>query len=165
MHIIIWELGNGISLGQEAQSLLDFSYYLLLLNLFLDFDLRLKVVAPFQGLNYIYKLLYQHQLLINSNWLILVRHEHISLISWNNNIVWVIVRPAVAVNLFMALHHLTVELGCPSGIPFNVKQHKKSRLDFFIDYFLVLFLQSQESTHWFEEESWMEVLGNNLEKC
>lgn len=46
VHIIIRYLWNGVSLSQEAESIFDFSDYLLLFNLLLDLDLRLKVMAP-----------------------------------------------------------------------------------------------------------------------
>ncbi|MFS8159326.1 MAG: hypothetical protein ACMG6E_03775 [Candidatus Roizmanbacteria bacterium] len=76
VHIIIRYLWNGVGLSEEAEPIFDFSYYLLFLNLFFDLYLCLKVVAPLEGLNYIYKLLNQ-QLLI----LVIINHWDIFFIN------------------------------------------------------------------------------------
>ena len=47
----------------------------------------------------------------------------------------------------MALHDLTVELGGPLGVSFDVEKHEEGGLDLLIDDLLILLLQSQEGAH------------------
>jgi hypothetical protein len=47
----------------------------------------------------------------------------------------------------VTLHHLTVKLGGPSGVAFDVEEHEEGRLDLLVDEFLTVLLQAQEGAH------------------
>ena len=83
-------------------------------------------MATLKGLNYIYKLLYQQLLFCLI--IVGVKHLHVLLLNYHADLLLKLleVGPAVAVYLLMALHHLTVELGGPPGVTFNVEEHEKS---------------------------------------